>query len=82
MGIKLPQVPEKDGIGKASAVIQLICFLALFLGIYLPLRKLVHPLFFRILILIGDYIAVSLVTFTVIKPLMERLENGIRNKKS
>lgn len=81
MDIKFPKAEEKDGLGKASAFLQLVCFAAMFLGIYLPLRRVVSPLFFRILILIGDYIVVSLVTFLVIKPLFERIESALRKKK-
>lgn len=82
MGIQLPQIPEKDKIGKVSAFIQLVIFLVLFIGIYLVARRFVHAFFLRILILIADYFAVSMVTFLAIKPLSERLEEAIRRKKS
>ena len=75
------KLPEQDNAAKFSNVIQLICFAGLFLLIYLPLRQIVHMLFLRILILIGDYIVVSLLVFTVIRPLMQKLENKIRNKR-
>ena len=51
MNLKVPKLPEQDGVGKVSSVIQLICFLVLFLGIYLLLRKVVHAFVLRLLIL-------------------------------
>ena len=80
MKARLPQLPEKDGKGRFFAFLQLICFAALFLVIYLPLRAVVSPLWARILILIADYIAVSLVTFFFIKPFFEKLEEKSRKK--
>ena len=74
-------LPEKDGIGKAFAALQLIFFLVLFLGIFLFLCKFVHALILRILILIGDYVIVSLFLYLVIKPLCDRAENALRSKK-
>lgn len=75
-------LPEKDGVGKLFAVIQLIVFLALFLGIYLILRRFVHALILRILVLLGDYFVVSLFLYLVVKPLCDRAENAMRNKKN
>ena len=81
MNLKLPNLPEHDGIGKVSSVIQLICFLVLFIGIYLLLRKVVHAFILRLLILIVDYIVVSLFTYLCIRPLAIRAENAFRKKK-
>ena len=78
MAFKLPQ---QDGTAKLSSVIQLILFLVLFLTVYLLLRRVVHSLPLRILILIGDYFIVSLFTYTVIRPLMMKLEAALRNRK-
>lgn len=75
------KLPEQDGIGKLSTVLQLICFLVLFLGIYLPLRQVVHAVILRILILIVDYAVVSMITFTVIRPAAQKLEAKLRKKK-
>ncbi|MBR6718930.1 MAG: hypothetical protein IKI77_11390 [Oscillospiraceae bacterium] len=81
MNLKLPNLPEQDGIGKVSSVIQLICFLVLFIGIYLLLRKVVHAFILRLLILIVDYIVVSLFTYLCIRPLAIHAENAFRKKK-
>ena len=75
------QVPEKDGIGKASAIVQFIIFLVLFIGIYLILRRFIHSKILRFVILIADYFVVSLLVYTFIKPLAEKLEQAIRNRK-
>ncbi len=75
------KLPEQDGAGKLSSVIQLILFLVLFMTIYLLLRRVVHSLPLRILILIGDYFIVSLFTYLVIRPLMMRLEAALRKRK-
>ena len=74
-------IPKQDGIGKAFSVIQLVIFLALFLTVYLLLRKVVHSTLLRILILIGDYFVVSLLTYLVIRPLMMRAEAALRKRK-
>lgn len=80
MALKLPKIPAQDGIGKASAMVQLICFLVLFVGIYLLLRRVVHAWFLRVLILLADYFVVSMVTFLVIKPAAQKLEDKLRKK--
>ncbi|MBP0968471.1 MAG: hypothetical protein J5722_12615 [Oscillospiraceae bacterium] len=74
-------IPKQDGIGKAFSVIQLVIFLALFLTVYLLLRKVVHSTLLRVLILIGDYFVVSLLTYLVIRPLMMRAEAALRKRK-
>lgn len=74
-------LPEKDGIGKAFAALQLIVFLVMFLGIYLLLRKVVHALFLRILILLGDYFIVSMFLYLVVKPLCDRAETALRSRR-
>ena len=71
-------IPQKDTIGKISALVQLICFLVLFLGIYLLLRRVIHAWYLRVLILIADYAAVSLLTFRLIRPLAEIIEQKFR----
>lgn len=81
MNLKVPKLPEQDGVGKVSSVIQLICFLVLFLGIYLLLRKVVHAFVLRLLILIVDYVVVSLFTYVCIRPLAIRAEKAFRSKK-
>lgn len=75
------KLPERDGIGKISAVIQLVVFAALFLTVYLLLRRVVHSVLLRILILAADYFIVSLFTYVVIRPLMTRMEEAFRKKK-
>lgn len=73
-------IPQKDGLGKAFAIIQLILFLVLFVGIYLLLRRLVHAWYLRVLVLLADYFAVSMVTYLLIRPAAQKLENKLRKK--
>lgn len=80
MALKLPNVPEQDRIGKLSSLIQLICFLVLFLGIYLLLRRVVHAWFLRVLILLADYFVVSMITYLVIRPAAQKIEAKFRKK--
>lgn len=75
------KIPEQDSIGKVFSVLQLVIFLALFLTVYLLLRKVVHSALLRVLILIGDYFVVSLLTYLVIRPLMMRAEAALRKRK-
>lgn len=77
MAIKLPQ---QDRIAKISSLIQLIIFVILFLTIYLLLRRVVHSWILRILILLADYIAVSMFVYAVIRPLFAKIEERIRKK--
>lgn len=81
MAINIPKLPEQDGIGKVSSFVQFLLFLVMFLGIYLLLRKVVHATWLRILILIGDYFVVSLITYLVIRPLAMRAEAALRKHK-
>lgn len=78
MALKLPKVPAQDGIGKLSALLQLICFLVLFVGIYLLLRRVVHAWFLRVAVLLADYFVVSIVTYLIIKPAAQKLEDKLR----
>lgn len=78
MALKLP---EQDKTAKLSSFLQLIAFLVLFFGAYLPLRRLIHSVLLRILVLFGVYFVTSLVIFLVIRPLMMRLEAKLRRKK-
>ncbi|MCQ2407889.1 MAG: hypothetical protein MJ065_05110 [Oscillospiraceae bacterium] len=77
MAIKLPQ---QDRIGKMLSLIQLIIFVVLFLAIYLLLRRVVHLWILRILILLLDYAAVSMIVYVVIRPLFAKIEERIRKK--
>ena len=77
MAIKLPQ---QDRIAKISSLIQLIIFVILFLTIYLLLRRVVHSWILRILILLVDYAAVSMIVYVVIRPLFAKIEDRIRKK--
>ena len=72
--------PQQGNTGKGAALVQLICFLVLFLGIYLIFRRFVHAWDLRLLILIADYAAVSLITFVLIKPLTEKTGKKSRKK--
>jgi antibiotic biosynthesis monooxygenase (ABM) superfamily enzyme len=71
-------IPQRDTIGKISAVVQIILFLLLFIGIYLLLRRVVQAWYLRLLILLADYFAVSMLTYLVIRPLAEKIEKKIR----
>lgn len=78
MALKLP---EQDSAGKRSGVIQLICFIALFLLIYLPLRTLTYSLLVRIAMMVGVYILDSIIVFVFLRPFMLKQEEKRRNRK-
>lgn len=75
------KMPDQDNPSKASAVIQLVCFVLLFLLIYLPVRRLSASLLIRIAMLIGVYFVVSIIVFVVLRPLMLKLEAKHRKRK-
>ena len=81
MNIKLPQVPQQDNIAKVFSVLQFLCFIVLFFGSYLLLRRLVHAFLLRVLILVLDYIVVSFVSYLVLRPLFARAEQSVREKQ-
>ena len=81
MNIKLPQIPQQDNIAKFFSVLQFLCFLVLFIGFYLLLRRLVHAFLLRVLILILDYIVVSFVSYLVLRLLFARAEKAMREKQ-
>ncbi|MCQ2417430.1 MAG: hypothetical protein MJ071_06425 [Oscillospiraceae bacterium] len=80
--MKFLNVPEKDGIGKAFSMIQLIIFLAVFVGILWVSYHFVHMLILRILIFLADYFVSSMFLYLVVRPFSERLENKARSHKS
>ena len=75
------RVPEQDGAGKAISVVQLILFLAMFIGIYVFVRQYVQSFFLRVLCLIGDYIVCSLILFLIFKPLSDKAAESLRKRK-
>lgn len=81
MKVNMPKIPdEMQNMGKAAAFLQLICFLAIFLTIYLLLRQVVHSTLLRILILIADYIVTALLTYTLIRPAVLKLDAKLKKK--
>lgn len=81
MNVKLPKLPdEAQNQGRLTALVQLICFLVIFIGIYLLLRKAVHSVLLRILILIADYFVTALLTYLVIRPAALKIEAKLRKK--
>lgn len=81
MKINMPKLPdEAQNMSKPIALIQLICFLVIFIGIYLLLRKVVHSTILRILILIADYFVTALITYLVIRPAALKLDAKRRKK--
>ena len=75
------QLPESDGIGKAFAAVQLVVFLAMFIGLYVFVRQYVGSFILRVLCFIGVYIVCSLISFCVLKPLADKAANALRNRK-
>lgn len=81
MNIKTPKIPEEmQNMGKLAAFIQLICFLAIFIGIYLLLRQVVHSTILRILILIADYFVTALISYLLIRPAAMKIESKLKKK--
>lgn len=75
-------LPQQDGPAKFFSILQLIVFLALFVGLYLFLRRLTDSVILRILILVGDYIICALLSFCVLKPLSDKAADEIRKRKN
>ncbi len=81
MPLKRPQIPEEhQNMGKLTAFLQLICFLIVFISIYVILRKAVQAWYLRILILLADYFVTAMFTYLVIRPLASKIENKIKKK--
>ena len=75
------QLPESDGIGKAFTAVQLVIFLAMFIGLYVFIRQYAGSFLMRALCFIGVYIVCSLISFCVLKPLADKAANALRNRK-
>ena len=81
MKVNMPKLPEEaQNMSKPVALIQLICFLVIFVGIYLLLRKVVHATLLRILILIVDYFVTALITYLVIRPAALKIDAKLKKK--
>lgn len=74
-------LPQQDGPAKIFSVLQLIVFLAMFIGIYLFLRRLTDSTLLRIVFLIADYAVCSLISFCVLKPLSDKAAAELRKRK-
>lgn len=74
------KLPNQDRSATISNFIQFTAFIALFLLLYLPLRRITDSILLRILIFIGVYLAVSFVVFALIRPPMQRWEAKHRAK--
>ena len=78
---KLPKIPEDmQNMGKLAAFLQLICFLAIFIGIYLLLRQFVRSIPLRILILVADYFVTALISYLLIRPAVMKLDAKLKKK--
>ncbi len=81
MKANLPKIPdEMQNMNKGVAAIQLVCFLVIFLTIYLLLRKVVHALPLRILILLADYFVTAMISYTLIRPAAMKLDEKLKKK--
>ena len=74
-------LPQQDGPAKILSVLQLIVFLAMFIGIYLFLRRLTDSTLLRIVFLIADYAVCALISFCVLKPLSDKAAAELRKRK-
>lgn len=74
-------LPQQDKPAKFFSVLQLIVFLALFIGLYLFLRRLTDSLILRIFFLVADYIVCALISFCVLKPLSDKAASEMRKRK-
>ncbi|MCR5305133.1 MAG: hypothetical protein K6E36_01345 [Oscillospiraceae bacterium] len=74
-------LPQQDGPAKFFSILQFIVFLALFIGLYLFLRRLTDSTLLRIVFLIGDYIVCALISFCLLKPLSDKAAAEVRSRK-
>ncbi|MBQ8922531.1 MAG: hypothetical protein IJ060_10320 [Oscillospiraceae bacterium] len=78
MAIKLPEQTRAE---KASSVIQLICFIVIFVVIYLGFQRFAKHIIIWGLLLVADYIVTSLLVFLVIRPLITKIVSKQKPKK-
>lgn len=79
--MKIPNAAALDGAAKFVTIVNFIVFLVVFLGLYLVARHFIHNIFLRIICLIVAYFIASLLTFFVLKPLLDRAADAIRKLK-
>ncbi len=77
-----PNLPEQDRPAKIFNTLQFLVFLAMFIGIYLFVRRFVHAWYLRVLCLIADYAVCALISYCVLKPLSDKAADSIRQKKN
>lgn len=73
------KLPEQSGREKVSSVLQLVCFVVIFVLIYLLLKRFATHIILWALLLVADYIVTSLIVFLVIRPLFFKI--GKNNQK-
>ena len=81
MKIDIPDPSSLDKSTKVVNTLNFIIFLLLFFGIVSFLWYLFPQILLRILSVIAAYVAASLLTFCIIKPLSERAAASMRNRK-
>ena len=74
------QLPAQDKPAKIFNTLQFIVFLAMFIGIYLVVRRYVTAWYWRVLCLIADYAVCALISFCVLKPLSDRAAQALRSR--
>ena len=73
------KLPEQSGREKVSSVLQLVCFVVIFVLIYLLLKRFATHIILWALLLVADYIVTSLIVFLVIRPRFFKI--GKNNQK-
>ena len=75
------KLPEQSGREKVSSVLQLVCFVVIFVLIYLALKRFATHIILWALLLVADYIVTSLIVFLVIRPLFFKIGKNKRKPK-
>jgi len=75
------KLPEQSGREKVSSVLQLVCFVVIFVLIYLLLKRFATHIILWALLLVADYIVTSLIVFLVIRPLFSGSGKNKRKPK-
>ncbi len=79
--MKIPDVKSLDGIQKVVNAINLIFFIAVFIGLYMIVLHFVHNILLRILGFLAVYFVDSMLTYCVLKPLSDRAAAEVRRRK-
>ena len=79
--MKIPNPQTLDRPQKLVNFLNLLVFLAVFLGLYLTARHFIHSILLRILCLLAAYFVSAMLTYCVIRPLSEKTLSSLRKKK-